>query len=59
MSTRSDVLDALIEKIIFARTALQNAQNMVEESEAELADWGYTWTPETGVQKLPEGETES
>lgn len=59
MSTKQEILDQLVQDIMFYSITLVNASQKLQKAEAELAEWGYAWTPETGVQKLAEGEAKS
>lgn len=57
MSTKQEILDQLAQDISFYQVTAVNAAQKAEKAMQELKDWGYTWSFETGLVKLPEGET--
>jgi 23S rRNA C2498 (ribose-2'-O)-methylase RlmM len=59
MSTQQDILDQLVQDIMFSQHILATQQMNLSEAEKQLEEWGYTWSWETGLVKLPEGEMQS
>ena len=54
MSTLQDVVGQLVEELRYAYDQC-NRERFVAAMD-ELMEWGYIWTSETGLVKLPEGE---
>jgi hypothetical protein len=58
MSTKQEILDQLVQDIMFSEHILATQQTNLDEARKQLQEWGYSWSWENGLVKLPEGETQ-